>query len=346
MSGESGGIPQAERTWLFFNAMATPNHIRGFSFAPGNKPIPLESLDSLSKEITEKRFIWMDIEGVITPDIQTLIATKLEWHPIVMQNIILPNSRPRMTPFEDYSHLILQILPYGKASSNEDRSEELDIVIGNSYIVTFHRQPLEPIDRMVNEISESKYLPKLPDLLLYQLLTSTSESIAPTVSRMEQVLSFLEEEALYRPTQGLLERIVHVRDELFFLHLSLAPQLQVFNDLKSGVSRFISPYARPYFRSLENQFRSQIDDIVIYKEVAQNCLELYRSAITKKTNETIQVLTVVSTPLLVVSFFTGLYGMNVSLPYADHPHIFIWMMGIFILVFVGMLVWFRKKEWF
>ena len=86
--------------------------------------------------------------------------------------------------------------------------------------------------------------------------------------------------------------------------------------------------------------------IAIHGEVVQNSLELYRSAITHKTNETIRVLTVVSTPLLVLTFLTGLYGMNVPLPFAHSERAFLGIAAVSAALFLGMLAWFRRKRWF
>lgn len=314
---------------------------RGFVFAPGKPPTPVDGWDALEANPSEKRFVWIDAEGEPGPALEELLQHRLDWHPIVVQNIRQSSSRARLTPFEDYTHLV-----FFDPVAGDESPAEIDAVLGPGYLVTFHPRPSPTVDRLLAEIPGFKGPPKSPDLVLHRLIFSAVEAAAPRVDSMDEALAALEEEALDHSHPDLLERIVAVRDALFLQQLWLAPQLQMLHDITSGASRFVTPYARPFFRSTENRLRGLIDDIAVYKEVAQNTLELYRSAITHKTNETIRLLTVVSTPLLVLSFLTGLYGMNVRLPFAEHAHAFTAVAALCALIFLGMLAWFRKRDWF
>jgi magnesium transporter len=325
---------------------ALPLRVRGFAFAPDAPPRPLDSLEDLRVATSEKRFVWLDAEGEPGPETEAWLREHLDWHPIVLQNLKQASSRARLTPFEDYTHLAFIARVPGAGEGGEAEKAEVDAILGPGYLATFHAYPAPVVDALLAEIPGLKNPPKSPDLLLYRMIAGTVDVLEPEVESLDAALSGLEDEALYEPRPDLLDRIVMTRDALYLLHLSLAPELQMVHDLTSGASRFITPYARPFFRSLENRLRGLIDDIAIYREVAQNALELYRSAITQKTNETIRILTVVSTPLLVLTFLTGLYGMNVPLPFAHSPRAFLGIAGVSAAVFLGMLVWFRRKRWF
>lgn len=138
------------------------------------------------------------------------------------------------------------------ASSVEaGESAEVDAVLGAGYLITFHRDTLPLLDRLLAEIPAMKSPPKSPDLLLYRMIAATVDAAAPEVENLDAALTGLEDEALYEPRADLLDRIVVTRDALYLLHLSLAPQLQMLHDITSGASRFVTPYARPFFRSLE-----------------------------------------------------------------------------------------------
>ncbi len=324
--------------------MSQSPRLRGLAFVPGSPAQPVDTWEALDRYAGDKRFVWLDVEGSLDSDTEALLSTKLGWHPVVFQGMRKPGARPRFTPFEEYSHLMVRAAaqPNGEV---ERRAGEVDIVISGNYLITVHRNPVPWIDTLLDEVPGQKSPPRSPDLLLSRVLSGAVEASAPAVDSMDDVLTELEEQALYRPGKDLLERIVHVRDGLYMLHLALAPQLQVINDLTSGACRFVTPYARPYLKSVENRLRSLLDDVAIYKEVAQNSLELHRSAMTQKTNEVIRVLTVISTPLLVLSFLSGLYGMNVGLPFEGHPLAFMGIIGISAAVFLLMTLWFRRRGW-
>jgi magnesium transporter len=323
-----------------------PLRLRGFAFTPEAPPRPLNSLDEMLGATAEKRFVWLDAEGEPGPETEAWLKEHLDWHPIVLQNIRQESARARLTPFEDYTHLAFTARVPASGEGDAAEKTEIDAILGPGYLMTFHACPIPAVEALLADIPGWKTPPRSPDLLLYRLIAAAVDVLEPEVENLDAALAGLEDEALYEPRPDLLDRIVVTRDALYLLHLSLAPQLQVVHDLTSGASRFVTPYARPFFRSLENRLRGLIDDIAIYREVAQNALELYRSTITHKTNETIRILTVVSTPLLVLTFLTGLYGMNVPLPFAQSPRAFLGIAGISAAVFLGMLAWFRRKRWF
>ena len=321
--------------------------IRSYAFAPMTAPIPVSSWrEALALFRGQGGFVWIDIEDEFDVELETVLVEKLGWHPTVLQNIKQPSSRPKLTPFEYYSHLTMHILPPDAMRSRDLRAREIDLVLGEDYLITFHHDKMEGVDQLLDELPQAKTSPKSPDLLVHRILALAGEALAPEVEHVNDVVAALEEEAFNQPGEDLLERIVHARDELFLLQRSLTPQLQVMLDVNSGASPFVTEYAHPYFKAQENRLRGLMDDINVYKEMAQAALELYRSSITHKTNETIRVLTVISIPLMVLTFLTGLYGMNVPLPFSGFHHVFWVMLGISLLVFSGMLWWFRRRKWF
>jgi magnesium transporter len=319
--------------------MPSPRY-RGCAFAPDSPPLPLDSLAAVEAARAGGRSVWLDVEGD-SGQAETWLREWLGWHPIVFQNIRQTTARARLTPFEEYTHLAFIIPP----EDGEEDGTEIDAVLGEGYLVTFHARPVALVDTLLAALPESRHT-RSPDLLLCRLIAGAVESAAPRVESLDDALTALEDEALHRPHPALLEEIVAVRDALYQLHLSLAPQQQMLRDLASGGTRFVMPYAKPFFRSAENRLRGLVDDISIYREIVQNALELYRSSITHKTNETIRILTVVSTPLLVLTFISGLYGMNVGLPFAEHPRAFAGVLVVSATVFLGMLYWFRRRHWF
>ena len=56
-----------------------------------------------------------------------------------------------------------------------------------------------------------------------------------------------------------------------------------------------------------------------------------------------RIMTFISTLFLPLTFITGLYGMNVFLPLADHGWLFFGILGV-MLVFVGGFIFFSKRR--
>lgn len=67
---------------------------------------------------------------------------------------------------------------------------------------------------------------------------------------------------------------------------------------------------------------------------------------TNKTNETMKILTIISSIILPLTFITGIYGMNFDfLPFAHEPWGFYGILGLMVVVAVVFIFIFKKRKW-
>ena len=321
--------------------------IRGYLLKTDKSCTPVDSLAPLAAAAAaDTKLLWMDIQGEFRPEVEEALSRVLGWHPIVIGNFHLSSSRPKLINFDKYTQLTLHALNLSNPRSEEGRTVEIDVVIAKTYLITYHRTPIHSVEESLEALREGHLASLGPDELLYQLVSRLVDRYVPEVEENKDLIASLEEEALYDPGKDLLERIVLIRDEIIELGLALAPQQLILAQLASGVCRYIRPYIRPFFRDAENRFRNLIDEQNSYKEMVANALELYRSAMSSRTNETMKVLTGMSALFLPLTFLTGLFGMNVDLPLARNHLAFIWIVVICVGAFISMLSYFRVKSWF
>jgi magnesium transporter len=96
---------------------------------------------------------------------------------------------------------------------------------------------------------------------------------------------------------------------------------------------------RDHYVKLQNMFSSVSENI-------QQLLNVYFSASSQRTNETMRILTIFSVFFMPLTFIVGIYGMN----FEFMPELR-WKMGypgvLFVMVVVTtfIYVWFKKKGW-
>ena len=301
------------------------------------------ALEAAASEGT--KLFWMDIEGDLPEDLGAEMARLLGWHPIVLENFRLSSSRPKLIHFDRYSQITLHAL--NLAVPKEDaRTVEIDVVIAKTYLITCHKHPVQSLAETLADLEGGGYAPGAPDELLYNMVARLIDKYTPAVEDKRDIIAGLEEEALYGPASDLLERIVYVRDEIIELGMALAPQQLILVQLATGACRHVRPFIRPYFRDAEGRMRNLIDEQNSYKEMLANSLELYRSAMSSRTNDTMKVLTAMSALFLPLTFVTGLFGMNVSLPLSHQHHAFLVIIALCLTSFLGMGAYFKAKSWF
>jgi magnesium transporter len=320
--------------------------LRGYLIKADKSCARVDSLSVLEAvSAAETKVLWLDIQGDLEAETESELSRVLGWHPIVLENFHLSSSRPKLINFDRYSQVTLHALNLS-ASKDESRTIEIDVVVAKNYLITYHKHPVQSIEETLDDLHLGRLTSVGPDEMLYHIVSHIIDKYVPAVEGNKDLITALEEEALYDPGQDLLERIVYVRDEIIELGLAMGPQQLILAQMATGVCRHVRPFIRPYFRDAESRLRNLIDEENSYKEVMANTLELYRSAMSSRTNDTMKVLTAMSALFLPLTFLTGLFGMNVKLPLANTHHAFILIVVICVSSFIAMMAYFKAKSWF
>jgi len=73
--------------------------------------------------------------------------------------------------------------------------------------------------------------------------------------------------------------------------------------------------------------------------------QTFDSMQTNKTNETMKILTIISSIILPLTFITGLYGMNVELPFQGEKWAFYGLIGLMVVVAGVFFLIFKRRKW-
>ena len=87
------------------------------------------------------------------------------------------------------------------------------------------------------------------------------------------------------------------------------------------------------------------DTLDNYKEVVEALEHTNESLIADRQNRVLRILTVMSATLLPLTFVTGLFGMNVEVPW-EGQHVGFWVVTGFLAALLGgLLLVFRWAKW-
>ena len=75
-------------------------------------------------------------------------------------------------------------------------------------------------------------------------------------------------------------------------------------------------------------------------------MDMYMTTISNKMNEVMKVLTIIATIFIPLTFIAGIYGMNFdNIPELHYKYSYYILWGIMIMIFLGMIYYFKKKKW-
>lgn len=80
-------------------------------------------------------------------------------------------------------------------------------------------------------------------------------------------------------------------------------------------------------------------------ELIEGLSKTFDSLQTNRINEIMKIMTFISTLFLPLTFITGIYGMNVGLPYMNTSYVFWGLMCVMFTVAIGFVIFFKRKRW-
>jgi magnesium transporter len=80
--------------------------------------------------------------------------------------------------------------------------------------------------------------------------------------------------------------------------------------------------------------------------ILNQMMDAFASIISNNQNNVIKVLTSATIVMSLPALISGIYGMNVPLPFQSHPAAIWFTMGLSVVLVIGAIILFRKRDWF
>ena len=290
---------------------------------------------------------WLDITGLHDTETLKQIGDHFGLHPLVMEDIVNTHQRPKIEDYEDYIYIVLKMLYYNK-EKNQISSEQISIVLGLHYVLTFQESAgdvFHPVRERIRR-SKGRIRGEGPDYLAYALLDAIVDNYFAILETFGEQIDSLEDPLLQHPTPQLLERIHQVKREMIYLRKSTYPLREVIGALERGESKLVRKSTAIFFRDVYDHTIQVIDGVESFRDMTSSLQDLYLSSLSNRMNEVMKVLTIIATIFVPLTFLAGIYGMNFDfMPELKWK----WSYLFFWIVTCGigglMLGYFRKKKW-
>ncbi|MDP4686489.1 MAG: magnesium and cobalt transport protein CorA, partial [Salibacteraceae bacterium] len=84
-----------------------------------------------------------------------------------------------------------------------------------------------------------------------------------------------------------------------------------------------------------------------YREILSDQLNIYHMTLSSKLNDVMKFLTIFSVIFIPLTFIAGIYGTNFdNLPELHFKYSYFIMWGVMISITLGMIFYFKKRDWF
>lgn len=310
-------------------------------------PLHAVNLNLFSDTATQT---WLNFDVLNRKQIEH-IGKQLNLHYLIIDDILSVHQRPKKDEIDGHLTCVLQMMYYHE---NEEAvvNEQVSFVLGKNYLLTFqdedHRDWFNPIREKL-KTQGTKVRAEKVDYLLYLLIDSIVDHYFVVLEKLGDKIERIEEELTRTDNDddAMMARINRLRKELLFFKRHTAPVRELVNAIYRDGNHFIEPNTIKYFKDIYDQMLQVNDLSENYRDLLVNIRDLYLSRMNMKLNEVMKFLAIVTTLLAPATVIGGIFGMNFDrIPYLHHQDGFWIATLLMIIIPVGMLAYFRKRNWF
>jgi magnesium transporter len=171
----------------------------------------------------------------------------------------------------------------------------------------------------------------------FQWRCSSQESI----NRLENQREYKSENV-----ERLLDQLFRARSQLLYLRQTINPMRDLVYRMLNSRHLIWMKSEQAYFMDIYDHLIKISDMIESNREVTSDIRDNYLSVSTHRTNRIMQVLTVITTIFMPLTFIAGVYGMNFEyMSELKWKYGYFLVLSVMISMGVGMYGWFKRKGW-
>jgi len=289
---------------------------------------------------------WINIDGIHQIDIVEKLGKHFELHPLVMEDIVHTTQRPKMEDYDSYIYIVLKML---RLEGNDNvKGEQISIILGKDFVLSFQEVEGDTFNSVRERIRNSKGRIRTmgADYLAYALIDSIVDNYFIIIERFGDILEELEDKLIEDPGPETLQSIHDMKKEMIYLRKSIWPLREVINGMERTESALFNEATFRFLRDVYDHTIQVAETIETYRDILSGILDVYLSSVSNKMNEVMKTLTIIATIFIPLTFLAGMYGMNFSyMPELGWKWGYPAVWSLNITIFLGMYIYFRKKNW-
>ncbi len=291
---------------------------------------------------------WINIDGL---DKQTVekIAAAFDIHYLSVEDILRVGQRAKMDVINGRMCCVLNMISYNEETANIDQ-EQISIVLGKNFVLSFQQEAQKDVFGSLRERLKhpnTKVRQTGADYLCYSLLDVIVDHYFFVLEKISLKIEQLEDEILDSAKARQLAEINLMRKEMIAVKRLIAPVRELVGGIIRDENDLIRESTVKYFRDVHDHITQATELAENQREMLLNLQDLYLSQVNIKMNEVMKVLAIVTTLLAPLTVIVGIYGMNFKyMPELNHPYGYYTCLGLMGIIFLIMLLIFRKRGWF
>ena len=228
-------------------------------------------------------------------------------------------------------------------------TEQVSLILGKNYVLSFQEAEGDVFDSVRERVRHGKGRVRTmqSDYLLYILMDAIVDHYFTIIETLGNKIEDFETDIFSGNVNNTINKdIQDLKREILRVRRAIFPLREVINRLEKHESPLIQSKTKPFFRDIYDHLIQVSENLDIYREMIWSLMDMYMTTISNKMNEVMKVLTIMASIFIPLTFIAGIYGMNFDyIPELHFKYSYFILWGVMIVLFVGMLYYFKRKKW-
>lgn len=275
------------------------------------------------KTLHGKEFTWWHFSELDEQDFDTL-KKEFKFHPLDFDDLRDESELSKVDEYKYYTFSIVT-LPVFDAKKQVLSKMNLGVFVGEDYIVTVSKRPIQSIERFFARATRSSGLrrelfSRTTGYLLYKILDYAFRDAKVVLRELIREADIVEQEVYDQHTWVTTKRLGILRRNILFLRQVVEPQLILVKHYLSTKKPYFAKNLEIYFDDIGDTLQGIVVMLDGVKNVVDGLFDVNEAFLSHRTNSIIRVLTILSVIFMPPTLITGYYGMNVhGLPFIENP---------------------------
>ena len=291
---------------------------------------------------------WINIDGLRKTDVDS-ISHQFNIHQLITEDILSVDQRPKMDEVESIFYCLLNMLYWDEITQTVDQ-EQVSIVLGNGFIITFQEDPSRDVFDPIRDklkMPNSKLRQRGADYLCYAMIDLIVDNYFFVMEKLANQIELVEEEVIRNSNKRSLARINKLRKELIILKRNISPVRDLVASIIRSENELLDDNTTKYFKDVHDHISQAYDLSENYRDIMISMQDLYINNVNLRMNEVMKVMAVVTCLMAPATVIGGIFGMNFDIiPTVHNQWGFYVAVSLMLLIPVVMLFIFKRRGWF
>ena len=312
------------------------------------KEYELKSIDETFQFKNNGHITWINIDGICKKEVEN-VCFHFDIHPLIAEDILSMNQRPKMDEVDDILYCLLNMLYYNPATATVEQ-EQISVVLGKDFVITFQEDPLRDVLNPIREklrLNNTKFRHRSADYLCYSMLDLIVDNYFMVMEKLGEQIELVEDEVIRNSNKVTLAHINQLRKEMIVLKRNITPVRDLVGGIIRSESDLLEDRTTKYFKDVYDHIIQAYDLSENYRDVMISMQDLYINNVNLRLNEVMKVIAIVTCVLAPATVIGGIFGMNFDvIPTLHNEWGFYTAVSAMLLIPVIMLYFFKRRGWF